>query len=662
MAKHDNKIRIPDRRTTVPEVNSHSPPIEAARVITSSLPGSPCEVSIFGFHKVGSDPGVDSYAHHTAADIAVHDPFWCNCAIVDEIICCQWNAERHRYHFVDSTGLLRKALVVSVAAGSGDTFIATCTLDQDSKLEIEVETDIEIPTGIKIWVKYLPGESSTPIYAGTITGRTVEPIKTGKWVMLSTADAGTEDPDTPFRHTIGASASDNPVRAGSIFAPNFAGAISYTDLPIGIQSNRLIPQAVVNGTVAFFNEEFGELPAGPDIAIKAFHGGITRAIVYVLDEDHEYACVDGHGVYTEGIDKMCLISIPYGPYRICSKEPLIEDEEYPQFCRCVVKEQVCERSIGYTRCIGVTNTKFLEFSTWVKQDDSDSEYRFQLSEIESESGGYGFERLQAVENAPQQLYMCDVWLHGVADRRDQAEEVFTFTTSDGTKPYRQLDARTATLKAEGKKWDNTWEAIDSTQFYLPGETGVLIGYQTFFTRLVVFWTEKHKAIRFRIIDGDVNVNYENDAGANTIGGLIIHRLGDRGAGWANGIRSLAGFSIPEVGGEEPARTFAYPGLFSNDGHTPSGGNNWHIDGTTGVLSPYNIDPVVSGYASFGNTFTLHTGNLPPYASLDASNGAIYTTGITPLASPTTGSFVIKLVDGDGVIGYSPSTLWEYVNE
>jgi len=490
-------------------------------------------------------------------------------------------------------------------------------------------------------------------------------------LFLSSGNSDSTDPDTPFRHTVLANSTETPIRCGTIFAPDLGGSISYKELPIGFQTSQLIPQAVVDGTLSFFNQELGEI-VGTQYT-TSFNGGYARAIVYMLDENHGYAVADGRGVYTQGIDKMALVSCPYGPYRILSYDdgPVDEEVAFPKFVRAVVKEQVRDRSIGFTSIIGIYSGQYLQFREWANIDDTDDDqYRFQLPEIESvqvnSAGQDALFRVDAVEDAPQPIYLVDVYFHGIANRDGNtgSTEQFTFSTSAGTQSFRTWASAIFELKAIGQKWDNTEETIEKTKFYLPQSDGVYASDQACFARLVFPWTERHKRIRFEVSSASAQgYSIEPTPGSDTIGGIVVHRLGDRGAGQANGMRSLEGFSIPEVGDVPVDLLFSYPGLYSNDGHTPSGVNNWHIDGNAGVLTPYSVLPTLgTGWSMFGLTFTLESGTLPPYANLNPITGAIYTSGITPLASPTSGSFVIKLVDAWGQTRNSAATLWEYVNE
>jgi len=103
----------------------------------------------------------------------------------------------------------------------------------------------------------------------------------------------------------------------------------------------------------------------------------------------------------------------------------------------------------------------------------------------------------------------------------------------------------------------------------------------------------------------------------------------------------------------------YPSPWSNTATPPSGANNWRIDGSTGVLTPYSIDPTVTG-GQTPYTFSLESGSLPPYANLNTATGAIYTTGITPLDSTTSGSCVIRVTDDNGETAVSGSNAWEYI--
>lgn len=106
-------------------------------------------------------------------------------------------------------------------------------------------------------------------------------------------------------------------------------------------------------------------------------------------------------------------------------------------------------------------------------------------------------------------------------------------------------------------------------------------------------------------------------------------------------------------------TIVYPDPFTNNGTPPSGGFDWHIDGTTMVLTPLSIAATITG-GTGPYTCTLHSGTLPPSALLNATTGEIYTVGISPLDPSETGSCVIKCVDSLAAECFSLTYNWEYI--
>lgn len=106
-------------------------------------------------------------------------------------------------------------------------------------------------------------------------------------------------------------------------------------------------------------------------------------------------------------------------------------------------------------------------------------------------------------------------------------------------------------------------------------------------------------------------------------------------------------------------TLEYPSPFTNTATPPGAGFDWRIDGTTAVLTNYSITATVTGGTS-PFTFSLHSGTLPPNALLNASTGAIYTTGINTLEPSETGSCVIKVVDDVADEAFSITYNWEYI--
>lgn len=106
-------------------------------------------------------------------------------------------------------------------------------------------------------------------------------------------------------------------------------------------------------------------------------------------------------------------------------------------------------------------------------------------------------------------------------------------------------------------------------------------------------------------------------------------------------------------------TLEYPSPFTNTATPPGTGFDWRIDGTTAVLTNYSITATVTGGTS-PFAFSLHSGTLPPNALLNASTGAIYTTGINTLEPSETGSCVIKVVDDVADEAFSITYNWEYI--
>jgi hypothetical protein len=103
----------------------------------------------------------------------------------------------------------------------------------------------------------------------------------------------------------------------------------------------------------------------------------------------------------------------------------------------------------------------------------------------------------------------------------------------------------------------------------------------------------------------------------------------------------------------------YPSPFTNTATPPGGGFDWRIDGNTMVLTPLSISATITG-GTAPYTCSVHSGTLPPYASLNTATGEIYTTGISPLDPSTTGSVVIKCVDDNAVEIFSTTYNWEYI--
>ncbi len=106
-------------------------------------------------------------------------------------------------------------------------------------------------------------------------------------------------------------------------------------------------------------------------------------------------------------------------------------------------------------------------------------------------------------------------------------------------------------------------------------------------------------------------------------------------------------------------TIEYPSPFTNTMTPPSSGFDWRIDGATAVLTPYSIPATVTG-GTGPFTFSLLSGTLPPYASLNTSTGAISTTGINPLDPSITGSCVIRVVDSLSAQADSITYDWQYI--
>jgi len=573
MAKHDNKIRIPDQRTTTEQTTSGIIPIEHGRVLQSSRPGESCLVSFFAFRAVGSDPGVDSYAHAGWTDIPVYDPFFQNCAVTNELVTCYWDTDRHRMQFLGSNGLIRQVIVTEINPGSGDTVVLTCTLSQDPTVEIEItlpEADDSILVDSVLWAKYLPGDATESIYSGTITGRTVEAIKKGNWTVLSEAAGG--DPDTPFRQTVETSIA-NLARGHTAPIYGDASDLTFDALHLlsggggaGTANGAAHGQSVAAGTLGFFNEQTG---VTTPVLKKTSDGGFAPAIIYMLSSNHNYAVCDSR--LAQPSSQRFLISTPYGPYRILAYKDLDpEVSTFPKFVYASIKDQTQDRDVSFypvSALTKISNNYMVRFdATMAESSAGNDSSRMVFPELKLEpnsSPTYNrITRRYFNENAPHPLYIYRLIISGLARREDNgtytSEDLFTFNDTGSPAAARTIRFY-RTLRYKLRTWfmlANNSEVFSDTPIYLSELQAFVAGYgyveQSWIGHTVGYWPEFYKEMRFEIQpwphSGGAtypDVNLSHDGGGSTdqgYGSLMIYRCGDRGAHPNSGSRTLAGFT------------------------------------------------------------------------------------------------------------------------
>lgn len=195
--KTNLRASVPDQRTASDEHSESNPGLQYGYATADQIPGNPCTVKLIYFFTPTTSGGTgatdrNSYNEVHNVDKQVHDAFYANCTLREEIVSFIWDVERNRYNFAGQHGLTRR-LQVNAVINAGATGPAELRDGQNSTVvQLKNTTEDPLQVGDVVWAQYIAN-----IGADTYdnTGITVNPpipvpIRDGEWQTISSSAGG----------------------------------------------------------------------------------------------------------------------------------------------------------------------------------------------------------------------------------------------------------------------------------------------------------------------------------------------------------------------------------------------------------------------------------------------------------------------------------------